>query len=449
MEQILHLQSLLDHKQFLELRNELAHLPEIDIAEFIDELDDDKNVIIVFRLLPKEKAAEIFSNLSAEHQASICNLIGDEELRDIINDLFFDDMIDLLEEMPANIVKRIVKQRGEKERALINQFLNYKENSAGSLMTIEFVDLHRDMTISEAMMRIRRDAEDKETVYNCYVMDNARRLDGIVSLKNIILAEEHQLVEDIMDEEDLHFVTTDEDQEVVAEIFRRYDLLALPVVDKEKRLVGIVTVDDIMDVMEEESTEDILKMGAVAPYTEPYFEQSTFTLAKKRVPWLLILMISSIFSSMIIRHFEDTLAAYVALTAFIPMLMDTGGNAGSQTSTTVIRALTLGELTIRDIIRVIWKEVRVAVLVAMVLCAFTMIRVAVFEGYSFGVASVISITLFFTIVTAKALGGALPILAKTLKLDPALMASPMITTIVDAISLVIYFQFAGIILGIA
>ena len=282
------LRELLAEKRYLELKSALTHLPEIDIAEFIDELEEERHVLIVFRLLSKEIAADVFSNLSVEKQTIICDLIQDEELEEILSDLYFDDMIDLLEEVPAYLVKRIMKHRGEKERRLINQFLNYKENSAGSLMTIEFVDLHRDMTVQEAMMRIRRDAEDKETIYTCYVIDDARRLDGIVSLKDIVLAQPEDIIEDIMEDEFV-FVTTDEDQEEVADLFHRYDLLALPVVDREKRLVGIITVDDIMDVLEEESTEDILVMGAVTPSTEPYMEQGVWALAKKRAPWLLIL----------------------------------------------------------------------------------------------------------------------------------------------------------------
>ena len=441
------LRELLAEKRYLELKSALTHLPEIDIAEFIDELEEERYVLIVFRLLSKEIAADVFSNLSVEKQTIICDLIQDEELEEILSDLYFDDMIDLLEEVPAYLVKRIMKHRGEKERRLINQFLNYKENSAGSLMTIEFVDLHRDMTVQEAMMRIRRDAEDKETIYTCYVIDDARRLDGIVSLKDIVLAQPEDIIEDIMEDEFV-FVTTDEDQEEVADLFHRYDLLALPVVDREKRLVGIITVDDIMDVLEEESTEDILVMGAVTPSTEPYMEQGVWALAKKRAPWLLILMISATLSGLIIRAFEATLATYVVLTAFVPMLMDTGGNAGSQSSTTVIRAITLGEIEFKEILKVVFKEMRVSLLVGLMLAGINFLRIVFLEHYSVSVALVVCGTLIFTVIFAKTLGGFLPLLAKKIGFDPALMASPMITTIVDAVSLVIYFSMATCILGL-
>jgi len=441
------LQELLNEKRYLELKSELAHLQEVDIAEFIDELEDDRHVLIVFRLLQKEIATEVFAYLSGEKQTIICDLIGDEELKEIVSELFFDDMIDLLEEVPAYLVKRIMKQRGEKERRLINQFLKYKENTAGGLMTIEFVDLHRNMSVDEAMMRIRRDAEDKETIYTCYVIDDKRRLDGIVSLKDLVMANRGDIIEDIM-EDDFIFVTTEEDQEEVADLFHRYDLLSVPVVDSEKRLVGIITVDDIMDVLEEENTEDILVMSAVTPSTESYMDQGVWDLAKKRFPWLLIMMISAILSGMIISAFEATLATCVALTVFMPMLMGTGGNAGSQSSTTIIRALTLGEVEFRDIAKVVFKEVRVSLLVGVMLAIVNFARVVLLEGYPIEIGLVVCVTLVFTVVVAKCLGGFLPIVAKKLGFDPALMASPLITTIVDSISLLIYFAIASVVLGI-
>ncbi|MDL2225812.1 magnesium transporter [Eubacteriales bacterium OttesenSCG-928-M02] len=441
------LNQLLTEKRYLELKTALSHLQEMDIADFIDALLDEKHVIIVFRLLDKEMAADVFSNLNTESQEIICNLAREEEFRGILDDLFFDDMIDLIQEMPAFVVKRIMQHKGEKERSLINQFLNYKAGTAGSLMTIEFVDLHRDMTVKEAMLRIKRDAEDKETVYICYVIDNARHLVGIVSLRDIIVAEETEIIGDIMIE-DIISVTTGTDQEEVADSMQRYDLLAIPVVDSESRLVGIVTIDDIMDVVEEESTEDMLIMAAVTPSDDDYAQQGVFTLAKKRAPWLLLLMISATISGAIIRSFEATLAAYVGLTAFIPMLMDTGGNAGSQSSTTVIRALTLGEIEFRDILKVMWKEIRVSFLVGAMLAVINFLRVVFLEKYGVNVAIVVSGTLMFTVVFAKALGGSLPLIAKKLGLDPALMASPLITTIVDAVSLIIYFQIAAAVFGL-
>ena len=441
------LYEMLEQKRYLDLKSALEHEQTADIAEFIDDIEEDRASIIVFRLLPKEIAAEVFSRLSVEKQTDICSLINDEELQEIMNDLYFDDMIDLLEEVPAYLVKRIMRQKGEKERNLINKFLNYKDGTAGCLMTIEFVDLHKDMTAAEALVRIRRDALDKETVYTCYVIDNERKLEGTVSLRDIVVADENTVIEDIMADDPV-FVMTSDDQEDVADVFQKYDLLAVPVVDNERRLVGIITIDDIMDVIEEETTEDIMKMNAVTPSQEEYLDMGVFAIARKRVVWLLLLMISATFTGVIIRSFEDALQSAVILTSFIPMLMDTGGNAGSQASTTVIRAITLGEISLRDIFKVLFKEFRVSLIAGGILSIVNFARLFFLEKCSVLVCLVVSITLVATVIFAKIVGGTLPILAKSIHLDPALMASPLITTIVDAVSLLIYFSIASSLLGI-
>jgi magnesium transporter len=417
-----------------------------DIAEFIDELDT-KNAIIMFRLLPKEIAADVFSYLSSERQSEISMMIDESELNDILNDLFFDDKIDFLEEMPANVVKRILRNASETERKLINQFLQYPDYSAGSLMTIEFVDLKKEMTVAEALEKIRRVGRDREIVYTCYVTDARRKLEGIVSLKDLVLASPDTKVEDIM-KKDIIYVDTYDDQERIADVFKKYDLLAVPVVDREKRLVGIITVDDIVDVIEEENTEDIHRMAAIQPSEEEYLDATPFAIARKRLLWLLVLMVSATISGYIIRKYEVALEAVVALTAFIPMLMDTAGNAGSQSSVTVIRSLVLGELKFNDILKVIWKETQVGILAGVALACINFIRVYFFESYSFAIAITISLSLIFTVLIAKVIGGTLPMIAKKAGLDPAIMASPLITTIADGISLVIYFSLAVSILQI-
>ncbi|MGI6175564.1 MAG: magnesium transporter [Christensenellales bacterium] len=442
------LAEMLQNKQFIQLREQLSSMQAADVAEYIQELENDKQVIIVFRLLPKTLSADVFALLDADKQTVICSLIDDHELKSIIDDLYFDDMIDLLEEVPAYLVKRIMLQRGAKERHLINQFLKYRDNSAGSLMTIEFVDLHKDMTVEQAMKRIRRDAAEMETVYNCYVIDGARHLDGIVSLKDIIVAETDARIEDIM-EENPTFVFTGDDQEVVAGLFQKYDLLALPVTDAENRLVGIITVDDVMDVVEEEATEDILKMGAITPSQESYLSIGVMKIARARVPWLFFLMISAAFTGMIISYYEDTLAAVVVLTACIPMLMNTAGNAGSQTSTTIIRALTLGEIGFKDVLRVVLKELRVSIICGVTLGVVNFARLYLLTpGYTAPVALVVSATLVCTVIFAQIIGSMLPMLASKIGLDPALMAAPLITTIVDAAALVLYFSIATAVLGL-
>lgn len=440
------IKQLLSEKRYGELKEKIKDMQIQDIAEIVDELDT-KNAIILFRLLPKEIAADVFSYLSSERQGEISMMIDENELNEIVNDLFFDDKIDFLEEMPANVVKRILRNTSEAERKLINQFLQYPEYSAGSLMTIEFVDLKKEMTVAEALDKIRRVGRDREIIYTCYVTDSRRKLEGIVSLKDLVLASPETKVEDIM-KKDVIYVDTYDDQEEVAEVFKKYDLLAVPVVDQEKRLVGIITIDDIVDVIEEETTEDIQRMAAIQPTEEEYLDATPFMIARKRLLWLLILMISATVSGYIIRKYEVALEAVVTLAAFIPMLMDTAGNAGSQSSTTVIRSLVLGELEFRDIFKVIWKEMQIGILAGVALALINFLRVYFIEGYSFSIAITISLTLVFVVVIAKIIGGVLPMIADKVGVDPTVMASPLITTIADAISLTIYFTLAVWILHI-
>ncbi|NLO40128.1 MAG: magnesium transporter [Ruminiclostridium sp.] len=433
-------------KKYTLLKTELANTQPVDIAEFLNGLDE-KQALIVFRLLHKEIAADVFAYLSTELQAGLSQLVNEKELSDILADLYFDDKVDLLEEMPANVVKRILQNTSEVERKLINQFLMYPENSAGSIMTIEFVSLKKEMLVEEAIEKIRRTAPNKETIYTCYAIDAKRHLEGTVSLKDMVLSSPDKIIKDIMVKEPI-FVNTHDDQEEIAGIFKRYDLLALPVVDHEQRLVGIITIDDIVDVIEEETTEDIYKMAAVQPTSEEYINAGVFSLARKRIVWLLVLMVSATFTGLIIRSFESALQSVVVLAAFIPMLMDTGGNAGSQASILVIRSIVLGEVEFKDIAKVVWKEIRISFIVGITLAVFNFLRIYFLERYPFAIALTVSFTLFFTVMIAKVLGGVLPLVAKKLKLDPAIMASPLITTIVDAVALLIYFYSAIWFIGI-
>lgn len=442
-----YLESLIINKEYATFRKEIIKYPPADIAEFIN-ITQDKYTLLIFRLLPKEIAADVYTYLDIEKQSNITMLVNENELKIILDDLYFDDKVDLLEEMPANVVKRILKHTSDVERKLINQFLKYPDFSAGSLMTIEFVDLKRHMTVKEAIRHIRAIGLDKETIYTCYITNEKRHLEGIVSLKDLVLSSSDKRVEEIMRTEPLH-VNTYDDQEVVANMFKKYDLLAIPVVDNENRLVGIITIDDIVDVIEEETTEDIYKMAAVIPPDEEYITASVMSLAKKRIPWLLALMISATFTGMIIKGYENLLAVYVVLTAYIPMLMNTGGNAGAQASTLVIRSLVLEEITFSDIFKVIWKEMRVSLVVGVILAGVNFLRIYFIEKLQIEIALTISLTLVITIMAAKMLGGILPIIAKKLKLDPTIMASPIITTIVDALALTIYFLFATWLLGLA
>lgn len=437
---------LLNEKKYPLIKLELKNYEVADIAEFLDQLDE-KQALLIFRLLSKEIASDVFSYLSVKKQAEISDLVNENELANILDDLYFDDKVDLLEEMPASIVKKILKNTSDVERKMINQFLLYPDNSAGSLMTIEFVELKKEMIVGEALERVRKTAPDKETIYTCYVIDAARHLEGTLSLKDLVLSGVDKKIGDIMHKEPI-FVNTHDEQEDIANIFKKYDLLAIPVVDNEKRLVGIITIDDIVDVIEEENTEDFYKMAAVQPTDEEYINAGIFTLARKRIVWLLVLMISATFTGYIIRSFEDTLQSVVILAAFIPMLMDTGGNAGAQASTLVIRSIVLGEVEFKDMLKVMWKEIRISSLVGIALAVLNFLRIYFLERYPFAIALTVAVTLVFTVIIAKVIGGALPIVAKRLRLDPAVMASPLITTIVDAVALIIYFYFATWFIGI-
>lgn len=437
MEKVL---DLIRENKLMQARNELKDMNVVDIAQLLDETSQEK-MLIIFRILPKDISAAVFSYLSSEQQRYIIESITDKEIKTIIDELFLDDTIDFLEELPANVVKKVIKNADENTRALINQFLKYPENSAGSIMTIEYVDLKKKMTVKEALEHIKRTAIDKETINTCYVMDKNRRLEGVISIRQLILNDEDTIIRDIMDE-NVIYVHTLEDQEYIADTFRKYDLISMPVVDNEKRLVGIITIDDIVDIIEQENTEDFQKMAAMAPSEEEYLKTGVFSLAKHRVVWLLVLMVSATFTGSIIKRFEDVLQSVVVLAAFIPMLMDTGGNAGSQSSTLIIRGLALGEIELSDIMKVVWKELRVSIVVGIILAVFNFLRIYFIEKTDFYISLAICISLFFTVVVAKVIGGVLPIAAKKFKLDPAIMASPLITTIVDAFALIIYFTAA-------
>lgn len=438
--------ALLDEKKYSELKNLLSEMNEADIAAVLKELPQEK-LPLLYRILPKELAAEVFVNMDSDAQEFLIRAFSDNELREVLDELYVDDAVDIIEEMPATVVKRILMHTDPEVRKSINEILQYPEDSAGSIMTIEYVDLKKYMTVEDAFTRIRRTGVDKETIYICYVTDENRKLLGIVTVKDLLLSEKNAKIFEIMDT-NIISANTLEDKEIVAEKFRKYDLLALPVVDQENRLVGIVTIDDAMDVLQDENTEDIEKMAAITPTDKPYLKMSVFETWKKRFPWLLLLMVSATFTGKIITHFEDALQSYVVLTAFIPMLMDTGGNCGGQSSVTVIRGLSLGDITFRDTFRVIWKEFRVAFLCGVSLALVNFGKMLLIDRVGVMVAAVVCVTMVLTIILAKFIGCTLPILAKRLHFDPAVMASPFITTIVDALSLLIYFRVASMILGI-
>ncbi|MDX9916680.1 MAG: magnesium transporter [Gudongella sp.] len=437
---------LIEQKKYLQIKQILEEMNEVDIAEILDDLDL-HTALLIFRMLPKDLAVEVFAHFSVEQQRDLINAMTDKELNFIIDELFFDDMIDLLEEMPANIVNKILINSTSEERKLINQFLKYPPDSAGSIMTIEYVELRKTMTVGEAMAHIKEIGLSKETVYTCYVTDKNRFLEGIISLRLLVVSDEDALIEDLMESEVIS-VGTHDDQETVAQVFVKYGFLALPVVDREHRLTGIITVDDIMDVMEQEATEDFQKMAAMAPSETPYLDTKIFDLAKHRITWLLILMVSATISGRIITNYETLLSSAVILTSFIPMLMDTGGNSGSQSSTLIIRGLAVGEIEMKDALKVFWKEFRIAALVGVALATINFAKLLVFDKVSPTVAIVVSVTLVFTVVIAKVVGGMLPMIARIFKIDPAIMAGPLITTIADAFSLIIYFSLASMILNI-
>ncbi|MBU3196400.1 magnesium transporter [Clostridium algidicarnis] len=436
----------LDKERIEILREKFTEMNVVDIAQIFEEIPEEKKLII-FRILPKDIAAEVFSYMSQKEQQFIIESITDKEVQSLLEDLYLDDTVDFVEELPANVVKKVLRNTDEETRKRINFFLNYPENSAGSIMTIEYVDLKKNMTVKEAISRIKKIGIDRETIDTCYVTSKGRKLEGVVLLRQIILSDENEIIENIMDK-DVKYVNTHDDQETVALLFKKYDLLAMPVTDNEDRLVGIITIDDILDIIEEETTEDFYKMAAMEPSEEDYLDTSVFSLAKHRIVWLLVLMISATFTGSIIKKYEDILQAVVILTAFIPMLMDTGGNAGSQSSTLVIRGLALGDIKLKDWPKVLFKEFRVSLIVGSTLAVVNFLRIYFLEKVDFYVALTVCSTLFFTVVIAKAVGGLLPIIAKKLKVDPAIMASPLITTIVDALVLILYFATATMLLGI-
>ncbi len=450
------LNSLLEAGRHGELRGAMMMLNEVDIAQYMETLNKEQ-LLLVFRILPKDISADVFSYMSAEQKQTLIESIGDSEIRTLIDDMFLDDAVDFLEELPASVVKRVLQTADPEKRNLINQFLRYPENSAGSLMTIEYLEFHGEDTVRQAMEIIRKEGLDKETIYTLYIIDSTHHLIGTLPLRKMILASEDTVLSSIMERNPVSVCTTD-DQEKVAELVRRYDLYAIPVVDKEERLVGIITADDIMDVIEEETTEDFEKMAALTPSDDEYLKTAPLKLAANRIPWLLVMAIIAIFTGLIITKYEDVLQATgsvgIILTSCIPMLMDTGGNCGAQSSTLIIRGLSLGQITLKDFFKALWKEFRVSIIVGLVLFVFTFLRVMYVNplfmegggGITWQVALVVSAALFCTIMLAKALGCAMPMLAKRLGLDPALMASPMITTVVDMSSLFIYFNIAKMVL---
>ena len=441
---------LLEERKFNTLRDILTTMKPYDIAAIFEELQDEKTPII-FRILPKELAAETFVEMDDETQEFLIHGLSDSELKEVVDELFVDDAVDLIEEMPANVVKRILRQADKDMRKQINELLKYPEDSAGSIMTTEFIVLRPDMTAEMAIKRIRRTGVDKETIYTCYVTDNNNKLIGISTVKDLLLADDDDLVKDLM-EENVISVNTLDDQEQVAQMFSNYNFLALPVVDNENRLVGIVTIDDAIDVIQEEATEDIEKMAAVLPSDKPYMRTSVWGIYRKRIPWLLVLMLSATFTSAIISSFEGALASVIVLSSFIPMITGSGGNAGSQASVSVIRALSLGEIEFKSMFKVLWKELRVSILCGATLAAANFIKLMIFDlngnPNAFVIALVVSLTLLGTIMMSKLVGSSLPLLASKIGFDPAVMANPLISTVCDSLSLLIYFGIATSILNI-
>ena len=447
------LTELLDRRDMKRLQQRLEDMQEFDVAEFLSEIGDNR-MPMVFRLLSKETAAEVFANFDAPEQEQVINSITDSELSGILEELYVDDAVDMMEELPANVVKRVMRTATPETRKLINQYLHYPENSAGSIMTAEFIDLKKYMSVRESIARIRRIGEDKETIYICFVTSADRKLEGIVTVKDLLLAEDDTVIENLMDT-NVIFATTTEDQESVAEKISDYDLMAIPVVDLEGRLVGIVTVDDVIDVMEEETTEDFEIMAGMTPSDKPYSRTGTLEMWKNRIPWLMFLMLSATFTSMILTKFEDMLAVQAVLVAFIPMLMGTGGNSGAQASTAVIRSLSLGDTEPKDALRVMWKEWRVAAICGLTLAAVNFVKMLLLDGMllhndsvTVAVAATVSVSIVFIVMFAKVVGSMLPIIAEKVGVDPAVMANPLISTVTDAVSLLIYINIAKLILHI-
>ena len=442
---------LIQYKEINKLHDLLEDINSADFPSLFEELNQE-NVLVIYRLLSKEKAAEVFAELDSDLQEELINVFTDKELKSVMDDLFMDDTVDLIEEMPSNVVKRILRNISSTDRKVINELLKYPEDSAGSIMTTEFVDLKKNMTVEEAFAKIKKIGLKKETVYNCYVVDSSRKLVGTVDIKELLIAERDEKIEDILEENAISVLTT-EDQENVAKMFDKYNLVAMPVVDTENRLVGIVTIDDAIDVLQEENTEDFEKMAAIIPTEDTYFKTGVFTHAKNRILWLLVLMLSSAFTGAIIENYEAAIAGVPILVAFIPMIMGTGGNCGSQSSTLIIRGLALDEIKFSDFFKAVWKELRVAIVVGVVLSAVNTVRMFIQYGAEYGnqvmqMSIVVGITLIATAVIAKLMGCMLPMLAKKLKLDPAIMAAPLITTVVDMCSIFVFFKIAVAVMGL-
>ena len=437
---------LLEQNKLAELKEILINENPIDIADVFEDFPKEK-YLIIFKLLPKDFSSEVFSYLSPEKQQEVIENITDDEIKFIVEDMYLDDTVDFIEEMPANIVDKILKNTSSDKRKLINQMLKYPENSAGSVMTVEYISFKDNYTVKQAIEYYRKVAIDKEETDICFVTDTKKKLVGIISLKTLILSKDDSYIQDEMDTNFVSVLTLD-DQEEIAALFRKYDLTTMPVVDHEDRLVGVITVDDIVDVIDQENTEDIQKMAAMNPSDEEYLKESVISLAKHRILWLLVLMISATFTGLVIKKYEDILQSAVYLATFIPMLMDTGGNAGSQSATLVIRGIALEEIEFSDIFRVIWKELRVSILVGFILSAVNFIRIYYFTRSGLETSLVVAISMLLTVIMAKVIGGVLPLVAKSLKIDPAIMASPLITTIVDTAALIIFFKLSVIFLHI-
>lgn len=437
---------LLEQNKLAELKEILINENPIDIADVFEDFPKEK-YLIIFKLLPKDFSSEVFSYLSPEKQQDVIENITDDEIKFIVEDMYLDDTVDFIEEMPANIVDKILKNTSSDKRKLINQMLKYPENSAGSVMTVEYISFKDNYTVKQAIEYYRKVAIDKEETDICFVTDTKKKLVGIISLKTLILSKDDSYIQDEMDTNFVSVLTLD-DQEEIAALFRKYDLTTMPVVDHEDRLVGVITVDDIVDVIDQENTEDIQKMAAMNPSDEEYLKESVVSLAKHRILWLLVLMISATFTGLVIKKYEDILQSAVYLATFIPMLMDTGGNAGSQSATLVIRGIALEEIEFSDIFKVIWKELRVSILVGFILSAVNFIRIYYFTRSGLETSLVVAISMFLTVIMAKVIGGVLPLVAKSLKIDPAIMASPLITTIVDTAALIIFFNLSVIFLHI-
>lgn len=440
------IKKLIEEKNYSKIKKLLIEMNEFDIAEILNDLPP-KEIIKIFRLLPKDIGADVFSYLESDAATLIISSLSDSEAVDIINDMYADDAADLFEEMPANVVKKLLNKVDSETRKNINQLLKYPENSAGSLMTVEYIDFKEYITIKDAIKKIKREYEDAETINTCFVTDKKKKLIGVVKLKDLIINDEDTPVNEIMNE-DFMYVTTLTDQEEVAKTFQDYDLTSMPVVDSEDKLVGIITIDDVIDIIEEETTEDIERMAGITPTEKSYLKLSTFDLFKSRIPWLFVLMISATLTGKIIERYETALSSYIILTAFIPMLMNTGGNAGGQSSATIIRALSLGDIEYKDTLKVIFKEFRTAILAGIALAIVNFGKLMLFDKVGFNIALVISLSLFVTVCAAKSIGSFLPIIAKKLGFDPTVMAGPFITTLVDAISLFVYFAIATSILGL-